>query len=141
MGLQPNPVQLGISNRRWTLLVLPMAGCRPAHNRLEFQFHWDRCGKADAGSSCWIRVSQPWAGGSFGGMAIPRIGHEVIVEFIEADPDRPIINGRVYNGKNMAHPSNAGRENNPARESKAKARELREVKAQNRTTNSQAPSP
>jgi type VI secretion system secreted protein VgrG len=67
------------------------------HARVKVQFHWDRYGKADAGSSCWIRVSQPWAGAGFGGMAIPRIGHEVIVEFIEADPDRPIITGRVYN--------------------------------------------
>ena len=68
------------------------------HARVKVQFHWDRYGKADAGSSCWIRVSQPWAGSGFGGMAIPRIGQEVIVEFIEADPDRPIITGRVYNG-------------------------------------------
>ena len=68
------------------------------HARVKVQFHWDRYGKADAGSSCWIRVSQPWAGIGFGGMAIPRIGQEVIVEFIEADPDRPIITGRVYNG-------------------------------------------
>jgi type VI secretion system secreted protein VgrG len=68
------------------------------HGRVKVQFHWDRYGKADAGSSCWIRVSQPWAGAGFGGMAIPRIGQEVIVECIEADPDRPIITGRVYNG-------------------------------------------
>lgn len=83
------------------------------HSRVKVQFHWDRYGKADAGSSCWIRVSQPWAGGSFGGMAIPRIGHEVIVEFIEGDPDRPIITGRVYNGQNMPHASNAGRDGRP----------------------------
>ena len=68
------------------------------HGRVKVQFHWDRYGNADAESSCWIRVSQPWAGSGFGGIAIPRIGHEVIVEFIEADPDRPIITGRVYNG-------------------------------------------
>ena len=83
------------------------------HSRVKVQFHWDRYGKSDAGSSCWIRVSQPWAGGSFGGMANPRIGHEVIVEFIEADPDRPIITGRVYNGHNMPHASNAGRDGKP----------------------------
>ena len=83
------------------------------HSRVKVQFHWDRYGKSDAGSSCWIRVSQPWAGGSFGGMAIPRIGHEVIVEFIEADPDRPIITGRVYNGHNMPYASNAGRDGKP----------------------------
>ncbi|MEI6605096.1 MAG: type VI secretion system tip protein TssI/VgrG [Verrucomicrobiota bacterium] len=82
------------------------------HARVKVQFHWDRYGKADAGSSCWIRVSQPWAGAGFGGMAIPRIGHEVIVEFIEADPDCPIITGRVYNGAAMppyALPDNATR--------------------------------
>ena len=82
------------------------------HARVKVQFHWDRYGKADAGSSCWIRVSQPWAGAGFGGMAIPRIGHEVIVEFIEADPDCPIITGRVYNGASTppyALPDNATR--------------------------------
>lgn len=68
------------------------------HARVKVQFHWDRYGKADAGSSCWIRVSQPWAGAGFGGIAIPRTGQEVIVEFVEGDPDRPIITGRVYNG-------------------------------------------
>jgi len=83
------------------------------YSRVKVQFHWDRYGKSNADSSCWIRVSQPWAGGSFGGMAIPRIGHEVIVEFIEADPDRPIITGRVYNGSNMPHASNAGRDGKP----------------------------
>ena len=83
------------------------------HARVKVQFHWDRYGKSDAGSSCWIRVSQPWAGGAFGGMAIPRIGHEVIVEFIEADPDRPIITGRVFNGHNQPFASNAGRDGKP----------------------------
>jgi type VI secretion system secreted protein VgrG len=73
------------------------------HARVKVQFHWDRYGKADAGSSCWIRVSQPWAGSGFGGMAIPRIGQEVIVEFIEADPDCPIITGRVYNESLRPH--------------------------------------
>ena len=68
------------------------------HGRVKVQFHWDRYGKADASSSCWIRVSQPWAGAGWGGIAIPRTGQEVVVEFIEADPDRPIITGRVYNG-------------------------------------------
>jgi type VI secretion system secreted protein VgrG len=81
--------------------------------RVKVQFHWDRYGKADAGSSCWIRVSQPWAGGGFGGVSIPRIGHEVIVEFIEGDPDRPIITGRVYNGSNLPNASNAGRDGKP----------------------------
>lgn len=69
--------------------------------RVKVQFLWDRYGKFDAGSSCWIRVAQIWAGKGFGGMAIPRIGQEVIVEFLEGNPDRPIITGRVYNGEAM----------------------------------------
>lgn len=67
------------------------------HGRVKVQFHWDRAGKKNEGSSCWIRVSQPWAGKSWGAVAIPRIGQEVIVDFLEGDPDRPIITGRVYN--------------------------------------------
>jgi type VI secretion system secreted protein VgrG len=65
------------------------------------QFFWDRLGKKDDNSSCWIRVSQPWAGKNWGAMWIPRISQEVIVSFLEGDPDRPIITGRVYNADNM----------------------------------------
>ena len=65
--------------------------------RVKVQFHWDRLGKKDENSSCWIRVSHPWAGKGWGSLAIPRIGQEVIVEFLEGDPDLPIITGRVYN--------------------------------------------
>jgi len=65
--------------------------------RVKVQFPWDRYGKNNENSSCWIRVSQNWAGGSWGHMAIPRIGHEVIVDFYEGNPDRPIITGRTYN--------------------------------------------
>ncbi len=83
------------------------------HGRVKVQFHWDRYGRSDGNSSCWVRVSQPWAGKAFGGLAIPRIGHEVIVEFIEGDPDRPIITGRVYNGSNGPIVSNAGRDGRP----------------------------
>jgi len=68
------------------------------HARVKVQFHWDRYGNGDENSSCWIRVSQPWAGKGWGSQATPRIGQEVIVEFLEGDPDRPIITGRVYNG-------------------------------------------
>lgn len=68
------------------------------HGRVKCQFHWDRYGNSDENSSCWIRVSQPWAGKNWGSIAIPRIGQEVVVEFEEGDPDRPIITGRVYNG-------------------------------------------
>jgi type VI secretion system secreted protein VgrG len=66
--------------------------------RVKLQFHWDRYGQLDENSSCWIRVSQGWAGKSWGAINIPRIGQEVIVEFLEGDPDQPIITGRVYNG-------------------------------------------
>lgn len=70
------------------------------HGRVKVQFHWDRYGKADENSSCWVRVAQVWAGKGWGGMNIPRIGQEVVVEFLEGDPDRPIITGRVYNKDN-----------------------------------------
>lgn len=70
------------------------------HGRVKVQFHWDRQGGRDEYSSCWIRVSQAWAGAGWGTMFIPRIGQEVIVDFIEGDPDRPIITGRVYHGTN-----------------------------------------
>lgn len=72
------------------------------HGRVKLQFHWDRYGKKDENSSCWIRVSQVHAGKGFGGVDIPRIGEEVIVSFEEGDPDRPIVTGRVYNGDNKA---------------------------------------
>lgn len=69
--------------------------------RVRVRFLWDRYGtEKPEDSSAWIRVSQPWAGKSYGAMFIPRVGHEVIVEFLEGDPDRPIITGRVYNFDN-----------------------------------------
>ena len=71
------------------------------YGRVKVQFHWDRLGKRDEHSSCWIRVSQNWAGKGWGGIFIPRIGQEVIVEFLEGDPDRPIIIGRVYHIQNV----------------------------------------
>jgi type VI secretion system secreted protein VgrG len=69
-----------------------------AMGRVKVQFHWDRLGKKNEKTSCWVRVSQLWAGAGWGAMFIPRIGQEVIVDFIEGDPDQPIITGRVYNG-------------------------------------------
>jgi type VI secretion system secreted protein VgrG len=69
--------------------------------RVKVQFHWDRAGKYDEDSSCWIRVSQAWAGKGWGAVSLPRIGQEVIVDFLEGDPDQPIITGRVYNGEEM----------------------------------------
>lgn len=72
------------------------------YGRIIVQFHWDRYGKADENSSCWVRVSQAaWAGKKYGAMYIPRVGHEVIVEFLEGDPDLPIVTGRVYNADSM----------------------------------------
>jgi len=67
------------------------------YGRIKVQFYWDRLGKKNEDSSCWIRVSQPWAGKSWGATWIPRMGQEVVVSFIEGDPDRPLITGRVYN--------------------------------------------
>ena len=70
------------------------------HGRVKVQFHWDREGKHDADSSCWIRVSQIWAGKGWGAFFWPRVGNEVVVAFEEGDPDRPIISGSVYNADN-----------------------------------------
>ena len=67
------------------------------HGRVKVQFHWDRQGKADEKSSCWVRVAQSVAGKKWGRLFIPRIGQEVVVDFLEGDPDRPIITGCVYN--------------------------------------------
>ncbi len=67
--------------------------------RVKIQFHWDRKGQKDERSSVWVRVSQLWAGKGWGAMFLPRIGQEVIVEFLEGDPDQPIITGRVYNAE------------------------------------------
>ncbi|BEE16588.1 type IV secretion protein Rhs [Aeromonas enteropelogenes] len=70
------------------------------HGRVKLQFPWDRYGSSNDQSSCWVRVSQGWAGGQYGMMAIPRIGHEVIVSFLEGDPDQPIVTGRTYHATN-----------------------------------------
>ncbi|MCP1442594.1 type VI secretion system secreted protein VgrG [Pseudomonas sp. GGS8] len=67
--------------------------------RVKVHFYWDRHDQSNENSSCWIRVSQSWAGKNWGSMQIPRIGQEVIVSFLEGDPDRPIITGRVYNAE------------------------------------------
>jgi type VI secretion system secreted protein VgrG len=67
------------------------------YGRVKLQFHWDREGKSDEHSSCWVRVAQNWAGKNWGAIFHPRMGQEVIVDFEEGDPDRPIVTGRVYN--------------------------------------------
>ncbi len=95
----PKPVVEGVQ----TAIVTGPAGEEiypDEHGRVKVQFHWDRQGQKNETSSCWIRVSQAWAGAGWGAMFIPRINQEVIVDFIEGDPDRPIITGRVYHGTN-----------------------------------------
>ena len=71
------------------------------HGRIKIQFHWDRLGKKDQNSSCWVRVVQPFAGKGYGMFALPRVGDEVVVQFLDGDPDRPIIIGAVYNNENL----------------------------------------
>ncbi|MDB5817721.1 MAG: vgrG [Rhizobacter sp.] len=71
------------------------------YGRVKVQFHWDRLGANNEKSSCWVRVSHPWASKRFGMIALPRIGDEVVVSFLEGDPDKPLITGRVYNADNM----------------------------------------
>ena len=97
----PKPIVQGVQ----TAIIVGPSGeeiYTDKHGRVKVQFHWDREGEKNEKSSCWIRVSQGgWAGANWGGMHIPRIGHEVIVDFIEGDPDRPIITGKVYHGQNI----------------------------------------
>jgi type VI secretion system secreted protein VgrG len=98
--LTPKPVVQGPQ----TAIVVGTAGeeiWTDQYGRVKVQFHWDRYGKQDENSSCWVRVSHPWAGKNWGAVAIPRIGQEVVVSFLEGDPDRPLITGRVYNGDCM----------------------------------------
>jgi type VI secretion system secreted protein VgrG len=71
------------------------------HGRIKVQFHWDRLGQRDDKSSCWVRVQQPWSGPGWGHLFIPRMGQEVVVEFLEGDPDRPLVTGAVYHAKNV----------------------------------------
>ena len=92
----PVPVMRGLQ----TATVVGPAGeeiFTDEHARVKVQFHWDRLGARDENSSCFVRVSSAWAGAGWGFVQIPRIGQEVIVDFLEGDPDRPIITGRVYN--------------------------------------------
>ncbi len=70
------------------------------HGRIKVHFHWDRISPFDDTASCWIRVAQRWAGPSWGSIFLPRIGMEVLVEFLDGDPDRPVVTGCVYNGQN-----------------------------------------
>jgi type VI secretion system secreted protein VgrG len=67
------------------------------HGRVKVQFHWDRLGTNDDNSSCWLRVASQWAGKAWGMISLPRIGQEVVVDFLEGDPDQPLVTSRVYN--------------------------------------------
>jgi type VI secretion system secreted protein VgrG len=92
------------------------------YGRVKVQFHWDRYGKNDQDSSCWVRVSHPWAGKNWGMVAIPRIGHEVVVDFLEGDADQPLIVGSVYNADMMPPydlPANATQTGIKSRSSKS----------------------
>lgn len=96
----PKPTVLGVQ----TAVVVGPQGeeiFTDKFGRVKVQFPWDREGNADANSSCWLRVGTSWAGKQWGAISIPRIGHEVIVQFIEGDPDEPIIIGSVYNAGSM----------------------------------------
>jgi type VI secretion system secreted protein VgrG len=105
----PKPVVAGLH----TAVVVGPAGQEihtDAHGRIKVQFHWDRLGKKDEKSSCWVRVATPWAGQNWGMISLPRIGQEVVVDFLEGDPDRPMVIGSVYNGEHKppyALPDNA----------------------------------
>uniref|UniRef100_UPI003306B284 type VI secretion system tip protein TssI/VgrG n=1 Tax=Photorhabdus viridis TaxID=3163327 RepID=UPI003306B284 len=72
-----------------------------SYGRIRLQFLWDRYGQSDDHSSCWIRVTQPWAGQGWGMLAIPRVGQEVVVDFLDGDPDQPIVTGRTYHASNL----------------------------------------
>ncbi|HEY8747135.1 MAG TPA: type VI secretion system Vgr family protein [Tepidisphaeraceae bacterium] len=94
------------------------------YGRVKVQFFWDREGKKNESSSCWVRVCQPMAGNCWGAIYLPRIGQEVIVDFLEGDPDQPIITGRVYNAEQMPPydlPANATQSGIKTRSSKGGA--------------------
>ncbi len=93
--LTPKPVITGAQ----TAKVIGEGGeeiSTDALGRIKVHFHWDR----ESAGSCWLRVSQSWAGPGWGALFLPRVGHEVVVEFLEGDPDRPLVTGSVYNGSN-----------------------------------------
>ena len=98
--ITPKPVIAGLQ----TAIVVGADGNEietDVHGRIKIQFPWDRLGGNDKDSSCWVRVAQPWAGKQFGMFGLPRVGHEVVVQFLNGDPDRPIVTGSVYNKDNM----------------------------------------
>jgi len=97
------------------------------YGRVRLQFHWDRDDKKGEDRACFVRVSQLWAGSGFGGIHLPRIGQEVIVDFLEGDPDRPVVTGRLYNANNMPPyelPTNQTQSGIKSRSSKAEHRRI-----------------
>ncbi|MCI0406502.1 MAG: type VI secretion system tip protein VgrG, partial [candidate division Zixibacteria bacterium] len=98
--ITPKPVVKGVQNA-WVTGPKGEEIYTDSYGRVKVQFPWDREGKKDDKTSCWVRVSSAWAGKGWGAIYIPRIGQEVLVDFLEGDPDRPIIVGRVYNGANL----------------------------------------
>ncbi|MDE2080367.1 MAG: type VI secretion system tip protein VgrG [Burkholderiales bacterium] len=104
-----------------------------AYARVKVQFHWDRLGTKDANSSCWVRVATPWAGNGWGMVSLPRIGQEVVVDFLEGDPDQPLITGRVYNASQVPPyelPANATVSTVKSRSKKGGATEFNELRFQ-----------
>lgn len=98
--LTPKPVIVGTQ----TAIVVGKSGeeiWTDKYGRIKVQFHWDQKGKNDENSSCWIRVDYGWAGKQWGGIFLPRIGQEVVVSYLEGDPDRPLVTGAVYNAQQV----------------------------------------
>ncbi|WP_033569409.1 type VI secretion system tip protein TssI/VgrG [Dickeya undicola] len=104
--------------------------------RVKLQFPWDRYGASDDQSSCWVRVSQGWAGGQYGLIAIPRIGHEVVVSFLEGDPDQPIVTGRTFHATNLSpYPLPAHRTRTTLRSKTHKGQGFNELSFEDATDN------
>ncbi len=96
----PRPVAPGLQSA--TVVGPPGAEIHTDElGRVRVQFPWDREGKLDDNSSCWMRVSQGWAGAGFGMFMLPRVGQEVLVAFLDGDPDLPIVAGRAFNGREL----------------------------------------
>jgi type VI secretion system secreted protein VgrG len=96
----PRPAVVGLQTAR----VVGSAGeeiWTDKYGRVKLEFHWDRASPGDENSSCWVRVAQAWSGSGFGAIHIPRIGEEVVVSFLEGDPDRPLVVGHLYNADQM----------------------------------------
>jgi type VI secretion system secreted protein VgrG len=108
--------------------------------RVKVQFHWDRAGKGDDNSSCWVRVAQGWAGMNWGAQYIPRVGQEVVVSFLEGDPDRPLVIGSVYNSEQKlpyALPDNATQSGVKSRSEQGTAENFNELRFEDKQASEQ----